>query len=84
VQPLAAEITKAPASNTEDAVVLASRAAEGASPAGGVGMIYTAIETAPARASPADDRGSGFFPVRQFRRPPNSRRIIKNRLMKSR
>jgi hypothetical protein len=45
VQPLAAEITKAPASNTEDAVVLASRAAEGASPAGGVGMIYTAIVT---------------------------------------
>jgi hypothetical protein len=44
-QSLAAEITKAPASTSHDAVVLASRAAEGASPAGGVGMIYTAIVT---------------------------------------
>ena len=44
-QSLAAEITKAPASTSHDATVLASRAAEGASPAGGVGMIYTAIVT---------------------------------------
>jgi hypothetical protein len=44
-QSLAAEITKAPASNTQEAVVLAARAAEGASPAGGVGTIYTAIVT---------------------------------------
>ncbi|HZF27810.1 MAG TPA: hypothetical protein VE907_01705 [Gammaproteobacteria bacterium] len=44
-QSLAAEITKAPASTSHDAAVLASRTAEGASPAGGVGMIYTAIVT---------------------------------------
>ena len=42
---LAADLTKAPQSNTQDAVVITSRAAEGASPAGGAGVIYTAIVT---------------------------------------
>jgi len=44
-QALAAEVTKAEASNEEDAVLLEARAAEGAKPAGASGMLYTAIVT---------------------------------------
>jgi hypothetical protein len=44
-QSLAAEITQAPASTSHDAELIGARAAEGDSPAGGVGMIYTAIVT---------------------------------------
>jgi len=44
-QSLAADLTTAPASTTHDAVVMASRATEGSSPAGAAGLIYTAVVT---------------------------------------
>jgi hypothetical protein len=42
---LAAEVTEAEASDQDGAVVLGSRAAQGDRPAGGLGMLYTAIVT---------------------------------------
>ena len=44
-QALAAEVTKAEASDADGAVVLGARAAEGDRPAGGIGTLYTAIVT---------------------------------------
>jgi len=44
-QALAAEVTKAEASDSDGAVVLGARAAEGDRPAGGIGTLYTAIVT---------------------------------------
>jgi hypothetical protein len=44
-QALAAEVTKAEASDDDGAVVLGSRAAEGDRPAGGLATLYTAIVT---------------------------------------
>jgi hypothetical protein len=44
-QSLAADVTEAEASDGEDAVVLGARAAQGERPAGGLGMLYTAIVT---------------------------------------
>ena len=44
-QALAADVTKAEASNQPGAVLLGARAAEGARPAGGLGTVYTAIVT---------------------------------------